>query len=155
MPPMIRAPIRSLMNEAFRLAIQGYVAGEVPVGAVVAGLDGQILGRGLNRCIELNDPTAHAEILAIREASQRLRNYRLTHSILVCTLEPCPMCYSAILNARIPLLVYALEDPEGGAISLRLPLDVKGWKPPLAIRGYGRERGLEIMKSFFQTKREG
>lgn len=88
--------------------------GEVPVGAVVL-LDGVIIGHGNNRVIRDSDPTAHAEIVAMRAAAQYLRNYRLSGCTLVVTLEPCSMCAGAILHARVARLVYAASDPKAGA----------------------------------------
>jgi tRNA(adenine34) deaminase len=89
-------------------------AGEVPIGALLVH-EGTILARSGNRTIRDNDPTAHAEIVVIREGSRLLGNYRLSDSILYVTLEPCPMCAGAIVQARIPRLVYAADDPKGGA----------------------------------------
>jgi tRNA(adenine34) deaminase len=88
--------------------------GEVPVGAVVL-LDGEIIGRGNNRVIRDSDPTAHAEIVAMRAAALHLRNYRLSGCTLVVTLEPCSMCAGAILHARVGRLIYAASDPKAGA----------------------------------------
>jgi tRNA(adenine34) deaminase len=89
-------------------------AGEVPIGAVLV-LGERILARSANRTIRDNDPTAHAEIVAIREASRVLGNYRLAETILYVTLEPCAMCAGAMVQARIPRLVYGADDPKGGA----------------------------------------
>src|ERR1700761_8847173 len=105
-----------LMQLAIEQARAAEAAGEVPVGAVVVGLDGfTILGRGWNRVIADSDPTAHCEIVAMREAGRALGNYRLTGCTLVCTLEPCAMCAGAILHARIGRLLYAAGDPKAGA----------------------------------------
>jgi tRNA(adenine34) deaminase len=87
----------------------------VPVGAVIAGPDGEIIGRGNNQVLRTSDPTAHAEIVALRAAGQALGNYRLPGSTLYVTLEPCAMCAGAILHARIGRLVYAAADPKAGA----------------------------------------
>lgn len=89
-------------------------AGEVPIGAVLVR-DDAVLARSGNRTIRDNDPTAHAEIVVIREAAQILRNYRLANTTLYVTLEPCSMCSGAIIQARIPRVVYAADDPKGGA----------------------------------------
>lgn len=104
----------SLMREALRLAAEGAAQGEVPVGAVVVK-DGTIVGRGYNAPISEKDPSAHAEIRALREASQNLRNYRLEGCSLYATLEPCAMCAGAIMHARIARLVYGASDPKTGA----------------------------------------
>lgn len=104
------------MQLALDQARAAEAAGEVPVGAVVVALDGvTVLGRGRNRVIADSDPTAHCEIVAMREAGRTLGNYRLTGCTLVCTLEPCAMCAGAILHARIGRLVYATRDPKAGA----------------------------------------
>ena len=102
------------MREALALAAEGEIRGEVPVGAVVVK-DGQIIGRGFNAPIGSADPTAHAEVRAIRDAAARLDNYRLTGCTLYVTLEPCAMCAGAILHARIARLVFGARDPKTGA----------------------------------------
>ena len=103
-----------MMLEALRLAGEGAKEGEVPVGAVVVK-DGEIVGRGFNAPILSKDPTAHAEIRALREAARTLSNYRLTGCTLYVTLEPCAMCAGAIMHARIARLVYGASDPKTGA----------------------------------------
>jgi tRNA(adenine34) deaminase len=102
------------MQEALRLAHQAEAAGEVPVGAVVVK-DGVIIGRGFNQPISAHDPTAHAEIIAMREAARTLKNYRLTDAVLYVTLEPCAMCAGAMVHARIKRLVFGAPDPRAGA----------------------------------------
>lgn len=102
------------MRAALELAAQAAAAGEVPVGAVVVK-DGEIIGRGFNHPISAHDPTAHAEIVALRDAGARLGNYRLTGCDLYVTLEPCVMCAGAIIHARIARLVYGANDPKTGA----------------------------------------
>ena len=102
------------MQAAIAEAQRASAKGEVPVGAVVV-LDGEIIGRGGNRVIRDSDPTAHAEIVAMRAAALHLRNYRLTGCELYATLEPCAMCAGAMLHARIARLVYAAADPKAGA----------------------------------------
>lgn len=102
------------MQIALNLAQQAAAAGEVPVGAIVVK-DGEIIGRGSNAPITTHDPTAHAEILAMRDAAQRLGNYRLVDCTLYVTLEPCAMCTGAIQHARIAKLVYGANDPKTGA----------------------------------------
>lgn len=104
----------TLMQEALRLAAEAAKAGEVPVGAVVVR-EGRIIGRGFNAPISSRDPTAHAEIRALREAAGALGNYRLTGCDLYVTLEPCAMCAGAILHARIRRLIYGAADPKTGA----------------------------------------
>ena len=106
-------------EELMRLALQeaeaAEAAGEVPVGALVLGLEGEVLGRGNNQVLRSSDPTAHAEIVALRAAGIARGNYRLLGCTLVCTLEPCAMCAGAILHARIRRLLYAARDPKAGA----------------------------------------
>lgn len=103
------------MDHALALAARAEAEGEVPVGAVVVH-DGQPLGEGWNRPIGLHDPSAHAEIMALRAAATRLGNYRLTGATLYVTLEPCVMCAGAITHARIARLVFGAEDPRAGAV---------------------------------------
>jgi len=102
------------MREALTLARAAADAGEVPVGAVVVK-DGEIVGRGWNRPIGTSDPTAHAEVVALREAAARLGNYRLPGCELFVTLEPCPMCVGAMLHARLARVVFGATDPKTGA----------------------------------------
>ena len=102
------------MRHALELAGQAQQAGEVPVGAVVVK-DGAIIGRGFNAPISRHDPSAHAEILALRDAAQNIGNYRLVDCELFVTLEPCLMCAGAIMHARIARLVYGASDPKTGA----------------------------------------
>ena len=107
----------SLMREAIALAAHAASIGEVPIGCVVVDdLTAQIIGRGYNRRETDHDPTAHAEILALREAAHARGHWRLTDCTLVVTLEPCPMCAGAIVNARVPRLVYGCDDPKAGAV---------------------------------------
>jgi len=104
----------AMMREALQLALRAAVQGEVPVGAVVVK-DGRIVGRGYNAPILSTDPSAHAEIRALREAARTLENYRLGDCTLYVTLEPCAMCAGAIMHARIARLVYGAADPKTGA----------------------------------------
>lgn len=103
------------MRLALAEAAAAEAAGEVPVGAIVLSAAGDLVGRGNNQVLRTSDPTAHAEIVALREAGRVLGNYRLLGCTLVCTLEPCAMCAGAILHARIARLVYAAPDPKAGA----------------------------------------
>ena len=105
---------QAFMQQALALAKSAETAGEVPVGAVVV-LDGEVIGQGANAPITRNDPTAHAEILALRDAAARVGNYRLSGSTLYVTLEPCPMCAGAMVHARVSRLVYGCTDPRSGA----------------------------------------
>src|SRR5436309_8700137 len=103
------------MQEALAEARASAFAGEVPIGAVLVH-DGKILARSGNRTIRDNDPTAHAEIIVLREAARLLGNYRLAGTTLYVTIEPCCMCAGAIIQARVPRLVYGADDPKGGAV---------------------------------------
>jgi tRNA(adenine34) deaminase len=103
------------MREALGLAGEAARAGEVPVGAVVV-IGGEIVGRGFNRPLSSHDPTAHAEVVAIRDAASRMGNYRLTGAALYVTVEPCLMCVGALVHARIETLIYGAPEPKAGAI---------------------------------------
>ena len=103
------------MREALALAATAAASGEVPVGAVVV-VNGEIVGRGHNAPISGHDPTAHAEIAALRDAARRLGNYRLTGATMYVTIEPCLMCVGALVHARIETLVYGAPEPKAGAV---------------------------------------
>ena len=144
----------ALMAEALDEARRGLAAGEVPVGAVVVA-GGEIIGRAHNAPIALADPTAHAEILALREAARKLGNYRLTGATLYATVEPCPMCCGAILHARVARVVYGAADPRAGAVdSLYRLLDDARLNHRVAARG-GVLAGeaARLLKAFFEAKR--
>ena len=142
------------MQEAYALALEARDAGEVPVGAVVA-LDGAVLGRGSNRTIRDTDPTAHAEIVAIREAARASGNRRLGGATLYVTLEPCPMCTGAAAHARIGRVVFAASDPRAGALGGALDLS----RHPAILRSVEVSRGPmapeceALLKSFFELRR--
>ena len=103
------------MREALALAEEAARAGEVPVGAVVV-VNGEVMGRGFNQPIRAHDPSAHAEIVALRDAGRRIGNYRLTGATLYVTIEPCQMCVGAMIHARIARVVYGTREPKAGAI---------------------------------------
>jgi tRNA(adenine34) deaminase len=103
------------MREALALARASADAGEVPVGAVVV-VDGQVVGRGRNQPITTHDPTAHAEVQALRDAAARVGNYRLPGALLYVTLEPCVMCVGALIHARVAMVVYGALEPKSGAM---------------------------------------
>ncbi len=111
----MRIDLYQLMQQALLEAKTGYAEGEVPVGAVLATRDGEIISRAHNQPITLNDPSAHAEIQVLRKAGLALKNYRLTHTILVVTIEPCLMCMGAALHARVSQVVFGATDPKTGA----------------------------------------
>ncbi|MCC8194879.1 MAG: nucleoside deaminase, partial [Deltaproteobacteria bacterium] len=119
-PPPSWPTWEALMREALNEARHAVIAGEVPVGAVVVAPSGAVIGRGHNAPIASNDPTAHAEIAAIRQAARATGNYRLTGCVLAVTLEPCLMCAGAIVQARINGVVFGASDPRAGAVSSRL-----------------------------------
>lgn len=139
---------------ALEEAEKAYAAGEVPVGAVIV-LNGDILAAAHNRPIGLNDPSAHAEILAIRRAGERMKNYRLGGTTLYVTLEPCVMCAAAIVQARISRVVFGAEDPKGGgAVSLYPILQDERLNHRTELTG-GVLKGEcgEILSRFFREKR--
>lgn len=143
------------MREALAEARAAGEAGEVPVGAVVVW-QGRVIGRGRNRRQELNDPTAHAEILALREAGRELGGWRLPGAVLYSTLEPCCMCAGALVNARVQGLVYALEDPKAGAAGSVYDLVRSPWlnHRVRVVAGVLRGEAERMMRDFFQARRE-
>lgn len=129
--------------------------GEVPVGAVLVSADGAVLARHGNRILERHDPTAHAEMLVIREAAATLANERLVGTTLYATLEPCAMCVGAIAMARIERLVFAAEDPKGGAV-LHGPqffAQKTCHHRPQIARGGDAEAAGELLRAFFRARR--
>jgi tRNA(adenine34) deaminase len=142
------------MEEALRSAHRALEAGEVPVGAVVVH-QGQVVGRGANRNLADNDPTAHAEIVALREAGKNLGNHRLIDCELFATIEPCAMCAGALIHARIRRLVYGADDPKAGAVhSLLTVINHPGANHRMAVRGgVLAGRSAEILQEFFRSRR--
>ncbi len=143
------------MAEALEEARQALAAGEVPVGAVLVGADGRILGRGRNLPISNQDPTAHAEIIALRAAAGSLGNYRLPGTALYVTIEPCIMCVGALLHARVRRLVFGAPDPKGGAcISLyRIPEDDRLNHRVEVTGGIREAECRELVQEFFKQRR--
>jgi len=142
------------MNRALQLARQAAKLDEVPVGAVVV-LEGKEIGAGFNAPISGCDPTAHAEIRALRDAAARVGNYRLSGATLYVTLEPCTMCVGAIVHGRISRLVYGASEPKAGAVeSARNTLDEPhlNWRVE-AIGGVLQERCSQIISEFFSRRR--
>lgn len=145
---------RLCMADALALAREAAGRGEVPVGAVLAS-EGEIIARAANAPIGRNDPTAHAEILVLRAAGERIGNYRFTGTTLYVTLEPCPMCAAALVHARVARLVYAAADPKTGAAGsimnlaqdprLNHRIDVEG--------GLMREEAAGLLQEFFRARR--
>ncbi len=144
-----------LMEIALQEARAGLVEGEVPVGAVVASAEGSIISAAHNRPIGLRDPTAHAEILALRRAAQILGNYRLPGAVLVVTIEPCIMCMGALLNARIGHLVFGAQDPKSGAACSLYCLgnDTRLNHRIQVTSGILEHECRQLLQGFFQEKR--
>lgn len=142
------------MAKALQKAREAFLSDEIPVGAVLV-LDGKIIASAHNQNEALNDPTAHAEMVAIRKASRRLGNQRLSKAILYVTLEPCSMCAGASIWARIGTIVYGAKEPKGGAIESSLHLfEEKGINHRPAVRGGVLEKECaELMTAFFKKKR--
>lgn len=142
------------MREALLLAREAESQGEVPVGSLVV-LNGEVIGRGFNRTISDNDPSAHAEIVALRDAGSRSENYRLPGCVLYVTLEPCVMCVGAMVHARIERVVFGAHDPKTGAVGGKIDLvgspahnhriEVEG--------GVLSEECGSVLRSFFRNRR--
>lgn len=142
------------MREALIEAAKAEAEGEVPVGAVLL-INEKIVGRGHNHCIRTNDPSSHAEILALRHAAHNLRNYRLPGSILVVTVEPCVMCTGAMIHARVEQVIYGTPDSKGGALDSNFHL---ASAEPLnhrieVISGILAEECGNMLRSFFAARR--
>src|SRR5688500_10792090 len=146
--------LTELMAAAIDLAALARDAGEVPIGAIVA-IEGAIVGRGFNQPIRAGDPTAHAEIVALRDAAQRVGNYRLTGATLCVTIEPCLMCVGALVHARIGTLVYGAAEPKSGAVASA----VRGAELPglnhrfVVVSGVREAECRELIQSFFRDRR--
>lgn len=142
------------MQEALELAAQAAALGEVPVGAVVVW-EGQIVGRGYNLREQIKSPLAHAEILAIQQACQALGGWRLHKATLYVTLEPCPMCAGAIINARIPRVVYGAHDPKAGSFGSVADLNQFAYNhAPLIEGGFMEEQCSQLLTEFFKELRK-
>ena len=142
------------MAEALVLARRARETGEVPVGAVVVAEDA-VIGAGFNQPISSNDPTAHAEIVALRDAAKRIRNYRLTGATLYVTIEPCQMCVGAMVHARIARVVYGTREPKAGAIESAMQAHQH---PSLnhriaALGGVLEPECRTLIQEFFQSRR--
>jgi tRNA(adenine34) deaminase len=146
-----RAAMRAALDQA-KLALD---TGDVPVGAVVIAVDGQVLGVGRNRREAAADPTAHAEVEAIRAAAKTLGTWRLTDTTLIVTLEPCTMCAGAIVNARIGRLVFGAVDPKAGAVGSLWDVvrDRRLNHRPEVVGGVQAEESAELLRSFFAAHR--
>ena len=143
------------MREALIEGKIALLAGEVPVGSVVVAADGQIVGRGFNQPIGANDPTAHAEIQALRDAARLLGNYRLNGTTLYVTVEPCPMCAGALIHSRVDRLVYGTHEPKSGAVcSAMRMLDHPALNRRIEIvSGVLEDKCREMIQDFFGEKR--
>jgi tRNA(adenine34) deaminase len=143
------------MRAALHAARQAQARGEVPVGAVVV-IDGAIAGAGCNQPIATNDPTAHAEIVAIRDAAQRIDNYRLVGATLYVTIEPCQMCVGALVHARIARLVFGAPEPKAGAVeSTQKAHEHPSLNHHIEVTGHVLEDDCRaMMQAFFRERRE-
>ena len=147
-------PGNESMDLALSLAREAFDAGEVPVGCVVTDRDGKVIGRGRNRRRETGDATAHAEIEAIREACAALGDWRLEGCTLTVTLEPCPVCAGAIINARIPTVVYGARDPVFGSCGSVIDLFFERYgHTPKVYGGVREDECAGLLKAFFSDKR--
>ncbi len=144
----------SFMQQALELAQQAADSGEVPVGAVVV-LNGEVIGRGFNHPISSCDPTAHAEIMAIRDAAQNIGNYRLTGAELYVTLEPCSMCAGALIHSRIKRVIYGTTEPKAGVlVSQGAFLDQSWLNHRVGVSGpLLQQECSQILSDFFKQRR--
>lgn len=145
---------REWMTKALRLAEQAGAAGEVPVGAVLVK-GGVAIGEGWNQPISTCDPTAHAEVMVLRDAASRLENYRLPETTLYVTIEPCTMCVGAILHARVGRIVYGATEPRAGAVESQLRLtDMTHYNHKIeVVGGVLAEECSRLISDFFRKKR--
>jgi tRNA(adenine34) deaminase len=144
----------AFMRAALDLAREAWERGEVPVGAVVV-VDGEILGRGFNQPVSLNDPTAHAEIVALREAGREAGNYRLPGSTIYVTIEPCQMCVGAMVHARVGRVVYGTPEPKAGAIESAMRAhEHPSLNHRLEVTGHVLEADCrDVIQAFFRERR--
>lgn len=146
----------AFMGHALALAARAAELGEAPIGALIVDEAGAVIAEGANAPIALHDPTAHAEIIAIRRAAEALGNYRLKPSLtLYVTLEPCAMCAGAIANARIGRLVYAASDAKGGAVESGpryFEQPTCHWRPKVTV-GVRADEAADMLRSFFKARR--
>lgn len=145
------------MEKALRIAEQAAAAGEVPVAAILVGRDGELVSAAGNEIVQLHDPTAHAEMQAMRAAAKQLGNERLIGTTLYVTLEPCAMCVGAISLARVKRVVYAASDPKGGAVAH----GPKFFEQPTChhrpevthLTGDAEAKSAELLRTFFRARR--
>ena len=144
-----------MMGLAIAQARLGEKADEVPIGAVLLDASGEVLASAFNQPISRNDPTAHAEVVVLREAARKLANYRLPETTLVVTLEPCLMCAGALVNARVSRVVFGAREPKWGAIESLLRLGSIGLNHHIDVIAGVREKECgELMRNFFRSRRE-
>ncbi|MCH4564199.1 tRNA adenosine(34) deaminase TadA [Halomonas sp. EGI 63088] len=145
------------MHRALDQAREGLAAGEVPVGAVVVDAAGEIVGRGFNAPVSGHDPSAHAEVRALRAAGERLGNYRLDGCTLYVTLEPCLMCTGAIIHARLARVVYGAAEPRSGMVESKANLFAQPWhNHRVEVEGgVLAARATRLLREFFAARREG
>jgi tRNA(adenine34) deaminase len=143
------------MRLALEQAHAAEAQGETPVGAVLARRDGTILADAHNSCLALNDPTAHAEILALRRAAERIGNYRLNGTVLIVSLEPCLMCAGALVHARVDGVVYGAADPSAGAVGSRLEALALPFHNHTVwhMGGVASEECAALLRNFFLKRR--
>lgn len=143
------------MRAALSEAVEAEKIGEIPIGACLIDADGKLLASAGNRTITENDPTAHAEILVVREAARKISNYRLTETVLYTTIEPCAMCAGALVNARIKRLVFGARDERFGAVESVFRLcDSSSLNHRIEItKGVLANECRELMQNFFRQKR--
>lgn len=143
------------MEMALRQAEKAAAIGEVPIGAIVVDADNNLLAEGFNQCISSHDPSAHAEILAIRQAATKLANYRLSDCTLYVTLEPCAMCMGAILHSRIKRVVFAASDPKTGACGSVISLQSESRLNHHCVitQGVLADEAATLIKDFFKMRR--
>ncbi|OQX17673.1 MAG: tRNA-specific adenosine deaminase [Desulfobulbaceae bacterium A2] len=146
---------RDWMRLALIEARTAAALGEVPVGALLVSAEGRMLARAGNACISACDPTAHAEMLVLRQAAQQCRNYRLPGTTLYVTLEPCPMCAAALVQARVARLVFGALDPKAGAVVSRYRIGSDGLLNHSFVLQGGvlAEECGEMLRSFFRSRR--
>jgi len=142
------------MKEALIEAAKAEAEGEVPVGAVLL-MNGKIIGRGHNQSIRSNDPTAHAEIVALRHAAHSMRNYRLSGSVLLVTVEPCVMCAGALIHARVDEVIYGTADPKAGALTSHFNLGEANQMNHRieVVSGIFEEECRSMIQAFFEARR--
>lgn len=152
---MIFETDKTLMNIALDAAFEAKKLDEVPIGACIVDESGELISKGFNQTITQNDPTAHAEILVLRDAAKKLGNYRLTGTTLYTTIEPCVMCAGALVNARIKRLVFGATEERFGAVrSLFQLCDNSSLNHRIEIKsGVLADKCQKLMKDFFQAKR--